>query len=85
MMYNNFNELFNDINLLKQQVTTLSIYDRIMFKKDFFKQNFQEWQLSLIWEYFWDDKPYEEIYTIFLNKRLIKKEGDQLGKNRTKI
>lgn len=85
MFYNDFNKLFEDIILLKQKATTLNIYDRILFKKQFFKLSFPEWQLSLFWEFFWDDKSYEELYTIFTNKRLIKKEGDQLGKNRTKV
>ena len=80
MMYESFAELFDDIISLKQHVTSLTVYDRVLFKRDFFKLDFKEWQLSLIWEFFWDDKTYDQLYLIFLNKRLIKKDGDQLGK-----
>ena len=80
MMYESFTELFDDIISLKQYVTSLTMYDRVSFKHDFFKLNFKEWQLSLVWEFFWDDKTYDQLYLIFLNKRLIKKGGDQLGK-----
>lgn len=80
MFYNDFNQLFEDINLLKHKVNNCTVYDLIIFKKQFFKLCFPEWQLCLFWEYFWNDKTYEELYTIFTNKRLIKKESDQLEK-----
>lgn len=83
MEYNNFNSLFYSICEIKKNVVKLSIEERATFKRQFFNLDFSDWCLNLLWEFIWDDKSYEEIYIIFLNKKLIKKEGDQFGKDRT--
>lgn len=80
MNYINFTDFFYNICEIKQNVVKLNQQQVYSFKRKFYKQPFPEWQLSLIWEFIWDDKSFDEVFLIFSNKRLIKKEGGQLGK-----
>ena len=82
MNYRDFDELFSRICEIKQYVVKLSIGQRGKFRNEFFKQPFPQWRLELIWEFFWDDKTYNEIYTIFWNKNLIEKSDPLHRKDR---
>ena len=72
MEYNDFNELFYNICEIKQSIVQLQLVELTQFKREFFKLNFPEWRLQLLWEYIWNDKSYNEIYYIFTKKKLIK-------------
>lgn len=80
MKYDNFTTLFDSICEIKKNVVKLSLEERASFKSQFFNLNFSEWSLNLLWEFIWDDKSYNEILYIFTQKKMIKREGDQLGK-----
>lgn len=74
MVYNDFKTLFDNVVPIKQFATSLNVDQRKHFKRFFFSLNFSEWQLNLIWEFFWDDKTYDEISYVFSQKKLIKKD-----------
>ena len=80
MCFDNFSELFYRVCEIKKNVVKLNSTELSLFKKQFYNRPFREWQLSLLWEFIWDDKSYDEIFFIFSQKKLIKKEGDVIGK-----
>jgi len=71
MEYTNFKQLFSRICEIKQNVVKLNSKDLVEYRRNFFRLHFQEWQLTLLWEFIWDDKPYEEVKQIFESKKLI--------------
>ncbi len=79
MHYDSFSELFYSICEIKKNVVKLKTKELSLFKQQFYNLPFREWQLSLLWEFIWNDKSYDEILFIFSQKKLIKKEGDVIG------
>lgn len=69
--YNDFKALFLDICEIKCFVLKLSSKDLRNFKNEFYNQQIPEWRLDLIWEYFFYDISYDEIYMIFKNSKII--------------
>ena len=64
-------ELFKDVCKLKSYVLQLNGDKLRVFKTEFYQKNIAKWQLDLVWEFFWDDKTYEEMQFILQNKKII--------------
>jgi hypothetical protein len=64
-------ELFKDVCQLKQNVLKLKHENLKEFKTKFYQKEIAQWQLDLIWEYFWGDKEYEDVVFILKNKKII--------------
>lgn len=64
-------ELFKSVCETKQYVLKLDYGALKEFKKIFYQKEIVKWQLDLIWEFFWDDREYEEIKIILENKKII--------------
>lgn len=64
-------ELFKDVCKIKRYVLKLDYKTLRKFKKKFYEKNIAKWQLDLIWEFFWDDKTYDEMKFILQNKKVI--------------
>lgn len=71
MEFANFKQLFNGICEIKKTVVKLKSKELEAYKRAFFRMQFNEWQLSLLWEFIMNDKSYNEIYDIFKSKKLI--------------
>ena len=64
-------ELFKDVCKIKHYVLQLNGDKLRVFKKSFYQKNIAKWQLDLVWEFFWDDRTYEEMQFILQNKKII--------------
>lgn len=64
-------ELFKNVCKIKHYVLKLDCKTLREFKKKFYEKDIAKWQLDLIWEYFWDDREYEEVKIILENKKII--------------
>lgn len=64
-------EYFATVRHVKGYVLKLKKKELSEFKKEFYKLPFKNWQLDLIWEFFWDDIDYMTIYKIFKERSVI--------------
>ena len=64
-------ELFKNVCEIKQYVLKLDYEALKKFKEIFYKKEIAKWQLDLIWEFFWNDREYEEVKFILENKKII--------------
>lgn len=64
-------ELFKNVCEIKQYVLKLDYEALKKFKEIFYKKEIAQWQLDLIWEFFWNDREYEEVKFILENKKII--------------
>lgn len=66
-----FKDTFADINKLKEEVRSLDYKQIGSYRDQFYKKDYPEWILNLMWEYIWDDITYEQLYCIFKSKKMI--------------
>lgn len=71
MKYECFQDLFSSIWQIKDFVLQLKKKDLKDYKLAFYKQDFPQWRLDLLWEFIWGDMDYPTIYFIFKNAKVI--------------
>lgn len=70
-MYDTFKDLFLHICEIKLFVIKLELQDLVLFKKEFYSQDFKIWRLDLLWEFIFDDISYEELEYILRKSKSI--------------
>lgn len=64
-------EMFKDVCKMKCYVLKLDYEALRQYKAEFYQKKIAKWQLDLVWEYFWGDREYPEVYFILKKKKII--------------